>query len=132
MARCVRLCNHITMLYLYLGYLFLHLIGLPEFAMQDEVTLLLTLQLGLIAAVVSAVVVSGYWIGSKISGRRIDHPWALLIIGFLVSVIKIIIVRSGVFGYAYLSAADAIAFWIFFAMAFLPASIKPKKQPPKS
>lgn len=117
------------MLYLYIGYLFLHLIGLPEFAMQDDIPLWLTVQLSLLAIVVSAVVVSGYWIGGKISGRRITHSWSLLIIGFLVSVIKILIVRSGIFGYSYLSAADAIAFWIFFAMAFLPLSLSPQEQP---
>ena len=108
------------MLYVFLGYLFLHIVGLPEMAMADDVSISFTLMLAVIALLVSGVVVSGYWLGSHLSKRRLQNKYALLGLGFAVAMIKVTIVRSGVFDFAYLSAADAIAFWLFFLLAWLP------------
>ncbi|MCC5880522.1 MAG: hypothetical protein JJU03_11590 [Idiomarina sp.] len=112
------------MLYVFLGYLFLHVIGLPEMAMADDITIGFTLMMAGISIVMSAIVVSGYWLGSRLSKRRFRSNYTLLAIGFAVAVIKITIVRSGAFDYAYLSAADAIAFWIFFMLGWLPLARK--------
>lgn len=108
------------MLYVFLGYLFLHIVGLPEMAMADDVSIGFTLMLAVIAILVSAVVVSGYWLGSRLSKRRLHNKYTLLALGFAVAVIKVAIVRSGAFDFAYISAADAIAFWLFFLLAWLP------------
>lgn len=112
------------MLYVFLGYLFLHVIGLPEMAMADDISIGFTLMMAAIAIAVSAVVVSGYWLGSKLSNRRFRSKYTLLAIGFAVAVVKITIVRSGVFDFAYVSAADAIAFWLFFMLGWLPLARK--------
>lgn len=113
-----------VVIYLYFGYLFLHWVGLPEMAMADDVSIGFTLFMAFIAAVVSAVVVSGYWLGSRLSQRRFRSHYTLLAIGFAVAVIKFTIVRSGAFDYAYLSAADAIAFWLLFLLGWLPLARK--------
>lgn len=112
------------MLYVFLGYLFLHVVGLPEMAMADDVSIGFTLLMAAIAIVVSALVVSGYWLGSRISKRHFRSKYTLLGMGFAVAVIKISIVRSGMFDFAYVSAADAIAFWIFFMLGWLPLARK--------
>lgn len=113
-----------VLIYLYFGYLFLHIVGLPEMAMADDVSIGFALVMALIAIVVSAVVVSGYWLGSKLSNRRFRSHYTMLAIGFAVAVIKMTIVRTGAFDFAYLSAADAIAFWIFFMLGWLPLARK--------
>lgn len=119
------------LIYLYLGYLFLHLIGLPEMAMADDVSLGFTFVVGLIAMGVSAVVISGYWLGSKLSGRRFRSKYTLLAIGLATAVVKVSIVRTGVFDFAYLSAADAIAFWILFMLGWLPLARKIDPEQPQ-
>lgn len=112
------------MLYLFLGYLFLHLIGLPEMAMADDISIPFVLFLALVAILSSALVVSGYWLGSRLSKRRFRSPYTMLAIGFAVAVVKITIVRTGVFDFAYISAADAIAFWLLFLLGWLPLARK--------
>lgn len=119
------------LIYLYLGYLFLHLVGLPEMAMADDVSLGFTFVVGLIAMSVSAVVISGYWLGSKLSGRRFRNKYTLLAIGLATAVVKVSIVRTGVFDFAYLSAADAIAFWILFMLGWLPLARKIDPEQPQ-
>ena len=114
----------VALIYLYFGYLFLHWVGLPEMAMADDISISFTLLMAVIAAAVSAVVVSGYWLGSRLSQRRFRSQYTLLAIGFAVAVIKFTIVRSGAFDYAYLSAADAIAFWLFFLLGWFPLARK--------
>lgn len=97
--------------------------------MADDVSVGFTLLMALIAAALSAVVVSGYWLGSRLSRRRFRSQYTLLAIGFAVAVIKFTIVRTGVFDFAYISAADAIAFWLFFLLGWLPLARKIRPTP---
>lgn len=96
-------------------------------AFADDISIGFVLYLGLLACLMSALVVSGYWLGSRLSGRRFRSHYTMLAIGFAVAVIKITIVRSGAFDYAYISAADAIAFWILFLIGYLPIARKVRR-----
>lgn len=115
------------LLYLYMGYVFLHLVAIPEFAMDEAVSIAFALTVALVSMLVAIVVCSGYVLGSWLSQRQYRSQWTLLGIGFAIAVIKFSIVRSGAFGYGYISAADAIVFWLFFAVAWLPFAPRRRK-----
>jgi hypothetical protein len=116
------------MLYVYLGYLFLHVIGIPEYMMHQDVRVLDALILLAVALVMSALVVSGFWLGQKVNKRYIDNKWTLLAIGFAVGVVKILLVRTGAFGFSYISWADPIAFALFFVIGALAIGWRKRPQ----